>query len=817
MSDLLHEMRHALRGLARRPGLSALAVISLGLGIGVNSAIFSLVNAILLREPGVARPAELVEIYTSDSDGLRYATSSYPDYADLRAQNDVLSGLAAYNPFIATYDDGSHTELLLGEIVSGNFFEVLGIQPALGRSFLPEEDATPGTHPVVILGHAFWQGRLGGDPDVIGREIRLNGKALTVVGVAPAPYKGSLPGLAANYWLPLMLQDTLGAGVKLESRGSRWLWMKGRLKPGVDAAQAQAQLGTLMQGLGAAHPDTNEGRALTVVPVRQIAINPAIDGPVFGVAGFLMITVGFVLLIACSNIANLLLARAADRRKEIAIRLALGSGRSRLVRQLLSESLTLALLGGAVGLVFAVWTTQLIVSFRPPVPLPISFDVGLDLRVLGFTFALALVTGVLCGLAPALQASRPALVPALKGEGAAMGRAYRTLGLRNLLVVSQVMISTLLLIGAGLFLRSLLGAQSIDPGFSARRGAVARLALDLGQRYDEEEGRVFYRNLLERTLALPGVRGAALVSHLPLGGEVRSAHVRLEGQPLAEKEHGPEVDNAVAGVGYFTTLGIPLLRGRAFDEGDTAGAPPVAVVNETLARRFWPGEEPIGKRLARGGEDEPYLEVVGVVGDGKYRTLGEAPRPFLYMPFAQSYSPDMALVAVSEGNERALLAQVRAELEALDPSLPIFHLGTLGEHLSIMLFLPRMGAGLLAAMGLLGLLLASVGLYGVVAYAVSKRTREVGIRMALGAGGGDVLRLVVREGMALVAVGIALGIAAALAGSRVLGSLLYGIGTSDPVTYVTIPLLLAGVAFLANLLPALRATRVDPIRALRYE
>ncbi len=816
MGDLFSEVRQAFRQLVRRPGINALAILSLALGIGVNSSMFSLVNAILFDKPPLRELDRLVEVYTSDSDRFPFATSSYPDYLSARDGISGLDGLAAFSVHLASYDEGEHTRLLFGEVVSGNFFEVLGVRPALGRNFLPEEDRTPGTHPVVILGDGFWKREMGADPDVLGRTLELNGLGLTIIGVAPQAYRGTIPGLAADYWIPMQMHDALAERPRLERRGSRSFFLKGRLAPGANLEQVQAQFDALAAGLAAEYPETNEDRTFTLVPTVDVVINPGIDDPIRAVAGLLLTVVGLVLLIACSNIANLLLARAADRRREIAVRLALGAGRGRLVRQLLLESLLLAFLGGALGLVLAVGLTRLVVSFQPPLPIPFALDLGVDGHVLVFTLLIALGTGLACGLVPALRASRPDLVPALRDESLGVGRGHRRLGLRNVLVVVQVMLSTLLLLGAGLFLRSLGQAQSIDPGFDLRQGATAMIALGFGGRTSEAEGRVFYDQLLERAEALPGVTSAALAGHLPLGMNVESRSLEVEGRLEVRDSEDPEVDFNVISSGYLSTLGVAIPWGRDFTDRDHAQAPGVVIVNEEAARRFWPGDSALGKRV-RFSAEEPWLEVVGVTETGKYRTFGEAPRPFAYRPFLQEYSPLMTLVVRGEVEEATLLHQVRREIEALDPSAPIFDLRTLSQHLGTMLFPARMGAALLAAFGLLGLLLASLGLYGVVAYSVARRTREVGVRLAIGAGQRDVLRMVIKEGMALVVLGMALGVLAAFGLGRLIAKWLYGVEAYDPLTFLVVIGVLSAVALLANLIPARRATRIDPMVALRYE
>jgi predicted permease len=813
--DLVQDLRFAGRQMAAKPLLSVLAIVSLALGVGINSSIFSLVNAVLFRGLPVKDPDRLVAVYTSGTDGMPYAPSSFPDFRDLRDQNDVLAGLAAYSAFIAAFETEAGTQPLFGEVVTGNFFQLLGLRPAVGRSFLPEEDRTPGDHPVVILGYGFWQKQLGGDPAIIGRSLKLNGTPLTVVGVAPRDLASTFPGLKADFWLPMQMNDALSEDKVLEDRGHRSFFLIGRLRDGISIPEAQAELGTMAARLARQYPETNKNRKVSLVAWRKVTVNPAVDGALFGAAGLLMALVALVLLIASSNIANLLLARANDRRKEISLRLAVGASRGRLVRQLLTESLLLAICSGALGLLIALATTRLLVNFNPPLPVPLSLDVGLDSRVLFFTLALALATGVICGLAPAVQASKPDLVAVLKDDSTGLGRTYRKLGLRNLLVVSQVAVSTLLLIGAGLFLRSLANAQSINPGFSLRRGVVVDFSLGLGRKYSAENGRSFVRQMAERVSALPGVRAATVAGHLPLGVTVISDKVAVEGRPVSEEQR-PEADHVQVGSGYFETLGIPLIEGRPFGWHDDSAAPQVAIVNATAAHRWWPGGSALGQRFQL-GKDPTWIEVVGVAADGKYRSLGEEPRPFVYRPYLQDYSSSMTLVVATGVDEQRTLLAVRRELAAMDPTLPIFGFKTMSQHLGIMLFPARMGAWLLAAFGLLGLILASVGLYGVVSYSISKRTREVGVRMAIGAHRRQILQLVLREGMTLVAVGMALGIAFALAGSRVLASLLYGIGSHDPAAFVGVPLLLAAVALLAIVIPARRATRVDPMVALRYE
>ncbi len=815
MSELLRELRLAGRQLARRPWINALAVLSLALGIGVNSSIFSIVNAVLFKQNVAKEPDRVLAVYCGD-ERFRYATFSFPDYLDLRDKTTAFSDVAAYNVSAGSWEGDEHQELLFGQEATGNYFRLMGLPMVLGRDFAAEDALPAGTQPVVVLGERFWRKRFGADPAVLGSTFKLNGKSLTIIGVAPAKAKGAIPGLVADYWVPMLMHDALETHGNLKERGSRSLFVLGRLAAGMSRDQAEAQVATLAKQLAVAYPESNENHAFTTVPVSQVALNPGIDGYLFGVAGFLMAIVGLVLLIACSNIANLLLARSSDRGREIAVRLAVGSSRWQLVRQLLAESFLLAGAGGALGLLFAIWTASFLVSFKPPLPIPLALDVSLDGRVLGFTLLLALVTGLLCGLAPALQSSRPQLVTALKSDASA-GRVHRRFGLRNLLVVSQVALSTVLLLCAGLFLRSLGQAKSIDPGFSLRNGVVAQVPLGLGGAYDEARGRRFYREVSERLSALPGVEAVALAESLPLAGEIRTDDVEIEGQPLPEdQKDGIEVDTTEVGPAYFHTMGIAVTAGRDFSWTDGPETSAVVAVNQAAAERFWPGESALGKRV-RFGKDKPWETVVAVVANGKYRTLGEDPRPYVYRSMLQQYSEMATVVVVSQRNERELLNVVERELKAMDPNLALFGIKTMSDHLAFMLFPARMAATLLAGLGLLGLLLASVGLYGVVAYSVAKRTREVGIRMAIGADAGKVVRLVVREGMSLVGVGMAVGIGLALLASQALKSYLYGIASTDLVTFTLVPLLLAAVALVANLIPAKRATQIAPVAALRAE
>ncbi len=817
--SLLTDLRYAARMLFKSPAFTVVAVLSLGLGIGVNTTIFSIVNAVLLRPLPVESPEELVEIYTQGSDGYPYDTSSYPDYREMRDRSTSFAGIMTHEVTILNLDKGEGpSELIFGEAVSGNYFDVLGIEAAMGRTFAPDEYATPGTHPVVVLGHGFWQKHFNGAPDVVGDTIKVNGNTLTVIGVVSAEFTGTYPIFAPDVFTTMAMQVLLNPGGPdpeyLEQRGSRSSFITGRLGPGVSIEEAEAELEIIMANLSEAYPDTNRGRSANLLPVDEVRIHPFVDGAIIPVAGLLMGVVGLVLIIACANVANMLLSRASVRRQEIAVRLALGAARWRLVRQLLTESVLLSLAGGVLGLIMAYWATGLILAFQPPIPVSVALDLGLDVRVLAFTVLAALVTGVAFGLAPALQASRPDLVAALKDEAARGGRSSRRFGLRNALVVAQVAVSLVLLIAAGLFLRSLSNAQDIDPGFRIDGIVLMSTALDLVG-YSDEQAEIFSETLLDDVRAMPGVSSATLADNVQVGMGVSTTTIRTEGVEVSEEEQLPSIDYVKVGPAYFETFEIPLVAGRHFAATDIAEAPPVAIINEAAARRFFPGESPLGKRIARGRSGE-WMEVVGVTRDYKVRTLGEDWRPRLHIPLAQSFDPFLSLVVRTDGDAAAMVEQLRSHMLSMDPDLVFLQAGTMEETISITTFPVRMGAQLLSVFGFLALGLAAVGLYGVVAFAVSQRTHEIGLRMAMGAEQRDVLVLVVRQGMGIVLVGVAVGLLVATGVTWLLSGFLYGIGAVDPITFVVTSLVLIAVALAANFLPALRASRVDPLIALRF-
>ena len=832
MDTLIKDLRFGIRSLLKRPGFTAIAVLTLALGIGANTAIFSVVNATLMQPLPVTDPERLVFVFN----GPAGSVFSYPDYAPLRDQNNVFDGMLAWGGITASLNSNDQTDLAVGAIVSGNFFDVLGVRAKLGRTLSTEDDKTPGAHPVVVISDRLWQTRFGGDPNIIGRQLLLNGNSFTVIGVLPAGFDGLQFGVARDLYVPLMMQATMRpprAGYSgemnpdlLQVRGNRWLFSVGRLKPGVTAAQAQSSLALITKQLEETYK-VNQGRGISVSALSESA-DPQTRRQLSTVAGLLMAVVGIVLLIACANVANLLLARSSARTKEIAVRLAIGATRWRIVRQLLTEGVLLATLGGVAGLLLAWWATRSFTAVPPPTgSLPITPQFSIDLQVLLFTLGLSLLAGVVFGLAPAMRASSPALVPALKDDAAAFFERTRTFGVRNLLVVTQVALSVVLLIAAGLFLRSLQQARTIDPGFDAEK--IVNLPLNINLlRYTRTQGRDFYRQVVERVEGIPGVESASLARIAAVSGGSSVRSLLIEGRAGSNNQFRSEgsgpapgddqsVSANVIGPRYFQTMGIGLLQGRDFNAQDTEDHPRVVIVNEAFVRRHFPSEDPVGKRLSLNGTEGPWREIVGVVRTSKYISLGENPTPITYLPLQQNHETGMTLHVRTAVDPSSLAGAIRNEVQSLERNLPLGNPERMSERVANSLWAARMGAILLAVFGGLALLLASIGLYGVMSFAVSRRTREMGIRVALGARPGDVFRLVLRQGMTLVVAGLGLGLVAAVMVTRLLASFLYGVSTTDALTFTAIPLLLTFVALLACYLPARKAMKVEPLVALRYE
>ncbi|MGH9845706.1 MAG: ABC transporter permease [Blastocatellia bacterium] len=812
MQTLWQDLRFGARMFVKNPGFAALAVLSIALGIGANATIFSWVKSVfLLPVPGVAKAEELA-VVTGATPTRRGLGVSYPDYADFRERNEVFSGLAAFNtgPFNLGY--AGRADVLWGAVVSGNYFDVLGVKAQLGRTFLPEEDKTKNTHPVVVISHDAWQQRFAGQSNIVGQTLLLNGRPFTIIGVTPRDFGGSFIGVQQGSWIPLMMKEVVfPAGRALENRGDRWLNVIGRLKPGASFAQVQANLTGIATELGRVFPDSNAQRLASVYTLAQ---SP--NGPQNGLRPMLtilMVIVGVVLLIACANVANLLMAKATGRRKEISIRLALGAGRGRLMRQLLTESLLLAVLGGGLGLLMTAWTANTLTAFLPPVGIPLKFDTSLDARVLLFTALATLLTGVLFGLLPAWQATRRDLTSALKEEAANASGGAQKARLRGALVVAQVALSVLALVCAGLFVRSLAAAQRVDLGFNPDNVLLASLDLTMNN-YDEARAQNFYRELPVRIAAVPGVESVTLTRRTPLGAaRASSTSIEIEGYKPAQGEE-LSVGYETIAPEYFRTLEISLVRGREFTERDDERAVRVVVINDTLAARYWPGQDAAGKRLRYNNQ---WHEIVGVARTIKYAEVNEIAKPFLFLPLRQNYQPAMTLAVRVNGDAAPVFAAIQRTLAQMDANLPIYDLRTLVDAIGVSLFLQRMAAKLLSLFGLLALALAAIGLYGVMAFAVSQRTREIGIRMALGARGADVMKLVVGQGMRLALLGLGLGLGGAWALTRLFKGVLVGVSASDPLSFAVVALLLGAVAGLACYLPARRATKVDPMIALRCE
>lgn len=815
--DTLQNLRQTFRTLRSSLGFTIAVVLSLALGIGVNTAVFSWIDAALLRPLPIADPERVVSVHTRLPNSPNYVTVSYLNFLDYReATRDKFSELVVYRPAKFSLVSGDEPELVPGQLVSTGYFELLGLQPAAGRFIRPEENAVPGRAPVVVLGHGLWHRRFGGDPGLIGRTIELNGRQFTVIGIAPKGFLGARVLEPAELWVPLMLYREVLPGRLaniFERRRAIILFCLGRLRPGVDIAEADAVMKTVARRLEQEYPDDNKGRSLALLPIQQFTISPNYRGSYVLAGAVLMAVVGLVLLTACANVANLLLARWLGRRKEVAVRLALGASRPRLLRQLLTESLTLSLLGGAAGLLVADLVRRILWLSRPA-NVPASLEVGLNPRVLLFTLVLSLVTGVLFGLAPALQSSRTDLVSTLRSQDAIAGRQGGRLGMRNLLVILQVAVSLISLIGAGLFLASARAAEKIDPGFDSEKMLV--VSFDVGaQGYDESRGRVFYRRLVERVKELPGVREAAVAEYAVLLGDVGLSRTVIPvGKELPPGETGYWVQINGVSDRFFETVGIRILRGRGFLEADRQDSRMVAVINEEMAARLWPGEAPVGQQFQFFGAPGT-IDVVGVARNSKYGFLGEEPPMYLYLPITQSYASEATLHVRTEGDPASLIEPVRRAAQSLDARLPLADLRTGSRVMDDALWAPRTAARLLIVFGLLALALAAIGIYGVMSYLVRQGRREIAVRIALGAQRMDVLGQVIRRGMVTVAVGIAAGLLAAWALVRLASALLYGTTPTDPRAWGLAALLLLVVALAATWLPARRAAATDPILVLR--
>ena len=811
MEAVWQDLRYGARMLVKSPAFTAVAILALALGIGANTAIFSVVNAVLIRSLPFREPDRLVMVWENNRNrGRDQNVISPANYQDWREQNAVFESMAAMFDTRSNLTGADDPEEVATQLVEANFFDLLGVGAALGRTFVPEE-GQPGNDQVVVLSQGLWKRRFGGDPALVGKTIKLNGRDFTVVGIAPARFQllirqGSQTGNQAELWMPLAFSETSRV------RRGRSMMAIARLKPGVTHAQAQTEMDGIGKRLEEQYAAFNTGWGINLVPLQNQlvgAIRPALL--------VLLGAVAFVLLIACANVANLLLARAASRQREMAIRAALGARRSRIIRQLLTEATVLSVLGGALGLGLAIWGVDLLLALAPK-DLTGLKEVGIEYRVLGFTIAVSVLTGVLFGLAPALEASRPNLNESLKegGRGAAAGgRSHRW---RSAFVVVEVALALVLLIGAGLMIRSFARLNSVDPGFDSNKLVSARIQLP-ASRYGENSQRIaFFKQLSDRVQAIPGVRSAGAISFLPFAGGGAATSILVEGRPEPPPGQRLTGDVRVVDGGYFETMGIPLLQGRTFTERELTQESHVVMINETMARDFFPGEDPIGKRVTIAMKDQNQpSEIIGVVRDVRHVGLETPARAMTYWPYPELVYTGMTLVVRAEGEPVALAGAIRREVLALDKDQPIADVNTMEQLLSASTSRARFSATLLGVFAGVALLLAAVGIFGVMSYGVSERTHEIGLRMALGAQPSSVLLLIVRQGMVLTLTGIAIGLAAAIALTRVMASLLYGVTPTDLTTFAAISVLLALVALVACYLPAKRATKVDPMIALRYE
>jgi predicted permease len=821
LEELWQDVRYAVRTLAKRPGFTAVAVLSLTLGIGGNATIFTLVKAVFLQSVPVKDPSTVVVVYatqqTADGKELQFLQSSYLNAKDYREKNNVFSSLSMF------MDSGDQLEVpgsantahVDVQLVNWNFFDVLGVRPAAGRTFAADEDETPDAKSVVILSHALWTTKFGSDPDILGKSIRINERDYTVIGVMPKEFQQAGAIGSPDLWAPMMMHGELVTDARKDAFPRRRSWavfMAGRLKPGVSLARAQDYMQALGNHLAEMYPDENSGRNVELVPLSETNVPPAEHSLFLLVGRLMMAIVGLVLLIACGNVTNLLLARTMQRRREFAIRLSLGATRGRLIRQLLTESLLLGFMAAALGILCAYWARDLLWALLPG-GRPQRLDFSLDGKVLLFTFGLSIVATLLFGLIPSLQASRSKQMAALRDRTDAPSGTSRWYGLRGTLVMAQIAFSLIALVGSALFIHSLRNAQQVDPGFETKHELLVFLN-PAGQRYPQERAERYYRDATEKVRALPTVTAAGISNSAPFSPFV-SFTTFPEGADNSDPKNGSLYTVIAVGAGYFSAAGIPLLRGRDVNDCDDAQTDHVVVVNQALSDELWKGKDPIGKRLSF--VSQPWkAEVVGVVGTVKAQTLGEPPQPLLYFALKQMYFPNAVLYVRTNGDPNVSLQSVRSTVQSLDPNmqLGVFTVSTL---MNGMLTAPRFAAELLAGFGALALLLAAIGTYGVMSYSVSRRTHEIGVRMALGAQRGDVLRMILSNGMAMVLAGVAAGLFASVFFTRSINSLLYGIGSFDAVSFSAAAAVLIVVALVACWLPARRAMRVDPMVALRYE
>jgi predicted permease len=822
MRNFIKDIRFALRTLAKNPGFAAIGIVTLALGMAVNTTLFSVVNGFLLRPLPVPHPEQITVFALKQPSVEGTHRFSYPTFEDLRDRAESFSDVFAYRITLAGVSvDHNSDHCLIGR-VSGNYFSALGVKPLHGRLILPTEGHTLGADSVLVLGYSYWRRRFAGDPDIVGKKVEINGHAFTVVGVTPQEFHGTYSVLDTDGYVPLSAEtgdDSDDTVTKMwTSRIARTLTIMGRLKPDKTLKQAQASLNVVAERIAEAHPDTEKGITVRVFPEKLARPDPDPENPIPATAIAFMCLAALVLLVACFNIANVLLVRATVRQREMAIRAALGAGRTRLVRQYLTESLLLALLGGGAGLLLASWAAGFLSSLSLGTDLPIRLDFRPDARVYLFALAVAFLTALIVGMMPALRTARTNVSSILHEGGRGSSAGPRRQFARNTLVVAQVAGSLVLLIVAGLFVRSLGKAEKINLGFNPDH--VLDLSVDVEQvGYKEAQARSAYREIDNRIRALPGVASVAEGFTVPMGYVGAGDRIWIQEHPYEPGQQPPDVSYNMVTPSYMDTLQIPLLKGRKFSDADSEKAPLVAIVNQTMAKKFWPSEDSVGKHFSIKGANGPFIEVVGVVQDGKYQNVTETPQPFFYLPTEQSYESLRTIHVRAKVPPQSLALQIQSVIHEVVPDVPITEVKPMNEALQGAngFFLFRFGAQLTSTMGLLGLVLAVVGIYSVVSYAAAQRTQEIGIRVAMGASPNDILKMVLRQGLTVVGVGLAVGLALALAGTRVLGNLILGVKPTDPPTFAVVLGLLAAIALFACWVPARRATRIDPLVALRYE
>ena len=814
---LTHDVKFGLRMLLRKPLLTIGISLSLALGIGANSAVFSLVDAVLFRPLNIGNPARLVSIYTSDYSGSQYGGSSYADFIDFRDKTNAFESIAAFTEISTTLRSENQSKRTFGLLVSPNYFDLLGIKAAHGRTFQAGEDQTSGT---LVVTHNFWQREFGGDPTLVGKSVLLNNNSFTVIGIAPEGFTGIDLGRSLEFFVPMQTSGQLGFEPGFTtSRNIRQFSIIGRLHADVSEIQAHASLNVLAQQLAGAYPDAwkernQQPRRISVIAEHYARVPPEARTILLGLAGLFTVLVGLVLLIACSNISNMLLARAAARQKEMAVRRALGASRRRLIKQLMTESLQLSLIGSILGILLAPICIKLLIAwFLLPSATSLPIDIGINQRVILLTLAIGLLTGLIFGLVPALHASRADLLLAMKDESAALQTRRRRFGIRNLFVMSQISASLLLLIVAGLFIRSLQKAQQADLGYDIDNVLTVRPDAGILDSRDTAPQLIFYNQVLERVRSLPGVEAASFADFIPSGGGRRSTTIGVENYTPRPEENMDALNGVVAS-DYFKTMGMTLLAGREFTDRDTEGAPRTVIINDALVRRYWPGQNALGKHISVAGRQ---LEVVGVVKDTTAYIFQKSSSPFFYLPLLQNPSPGVTLHVRSKGDPMAMLPAVRNEVDALGQSVILHDASTLADHLSEALLMLRIVSTLTGLFGLLALALALVGVFSVVNYSASRRTREIGIRLALGAQRVDILRMILKDALFIVLVSVTAGLFMAAASARLLASLMFANSGVDISVYIVVAFMLIAIAMLACFLPAYKATKVDPSDALRHE